>query len=58
MADVRIGENSFVSVTRIVTKDVPPNTACKGLPARIHEEKAEYDIKKKRYKAGPGRSDA
>jgi len=55
MADVRIGENSFVAGASVVTKDVPPNTACKGLPARPYEEKMEYDTKKRRYEAGPGK---
>jgi UDP-2-acetamido-3-amino-2,3-dideoxy-glucuronate N-acetyltransferase len=53
MADVRIGENSFVAGASVVTKDVPPNTACKGLPARAYEKKVEYDIKKRRYETGP-----
>jgi acetyltransferase-like isoleucine patch superfamily enzyme len=56
MADVRVGENSFVAGASVVTKDVPPNTACKGLPARPYEEKVEYDIKKKRYETGPGKA--
>jgi acetyltransferase-like isoleucine patch superfamily enzyme len=55
MPDVNIGENSFVAGASVVTKDVPANTACKGLPARPYEEKVEYDIKKKRYETGPGK---
>jgi len=55
MADVRIGENAFVAGASVVTKDVPPNTACKGMPARTYAERAEYEIKKKRYETGPGK---
>jgi hypothetical protein len=29
--------------------------ACKGFPARAYEEKVEYDVKKRRYEAGPGK---
>jgi acetyltransferase-like isoleucine patch superfamily enzyme len=55
MADVTIGENSFVAGASVVTKDVPPNTTCKGLPARPYGEKDDYDTKKRRYETGPGK---
>ena len=56
MPDVHIGENSFVAGASVVTKDVPANMACKGLPARPYEQKVEFDIKKKRYETGPSKT--
>jgi acetyltransferase-like isoleucine patch superfamily enzyme len=56
LADVNVGENSFVAGASVVTKDVPENTAVKGLPARPYEEKVDYDIKKRRYETGPSKA--
>jgi maltose O-acetyltransferase len=39
---VTIGENSIIGANSVVTHDIPPNTVCGGIPAKILWSKHKY----------------
>ena len=49
-AGVTIGKNSVVAMGAVVTKDVPPDTVVKGVPAKPSYSRAEYDKKQLDWK--------
>ena len=44
-AGVTVGRNSVVAMGAVVTKDVPPDTVVKGVPAKPSYSREEYDQK-------------
>jgi len=49
LPNVTVGENSVVAAGGVVTKDVPPGTVVKGIPARIAWTREEYEIKRQSF---------
>lgn len=49
LPNVTVGENSVVAAGSVVTKDVPPETVVKGIPARIAMTREEYEIKRESF---------
>ena len=49
-AGVTVGRNSVVAMGAVVTKDVPPDTVVKGVPAKPSYSREEYDHKQLNWK--------
>ncbi|MDH7564224.1 MAG: DapH/DapD/GlmU-related protein [Candidatus Bathyarchaeota archaeon] len=49
LPNVTVGKNSIVAAGSVVTKDVPPNTVVKGVPARKMMTREEYEAKRKSF---------
>jgi acetyltransferase-like isoleucine patch superfamily enzyme len=49
LPDVTVGENSVVAAGAVVTKNVPPRSVVKGVPASLMMTKRAYDRKRKAY---------
>lgn len=47
MPGVTVGSNCIIGVGAIVTKDIPDNSICVGVPARVIESLEEYEQKHK-----------
>jgi maltose O-acetyltransferase len=39
---VTIGENSIIGANSVVTHDIPPNSVCGGIPAKVLWSKHKY----------------
>jgi acetyltransferase-like isoleucine patch superfamily enzyme len=50
-AGVTIGKNSVVAMGAVVTKDVPPETVVKGVPAKFAYTRKEYDARKLKWES-------
>ena len=46
---VVIGKKAVVAGGSVVSKDVPPNTVVKGVPAKVAMTLEEYEAKRKNY---------
>jgi acetyltransferase-like isoleucine patch superfamily enzyme len=44
-----VHENSIIAAGSVVTKDVPPNTVVKGVPAKPMMTRQEYEDKRKTF---------
>jgi acetyltransferase-like isoleucine patch superfamily enzyme len=44
-----VHENSIIAAGSVVTKDVPPETAVKGIPAKPMMTRQEYENKRKAF---------
>jgi acetyltransferase-like isoleucine patch superfamily enzyme len=49
LPNTTIGEHSVVAAGSVVTKDVPPKTVVKGIPAKPAMTRKEYETKKKAF---------
>ncbi|MCS7124983.1 MAG: acetyltransferase [Candidatus Bathyarchaeota archaeon] len=49
LPNVTVYENSVVAAGSVVTKDVPPNTVVKGIPAKPMMTRHEYEAKRKEF---------
>jgi len=49
LPNVTVHENSVIAAGSTVTKDVPPNTVVKGIPAKPMMTKQEYETKRKAF---------
>ena len=49
LPNVTIHENSVITAGSVVTKDVPPNTVVKGVPAKPMMTRKEYEDKRKAF---------
>ena len=49
---VTIGRDSVVAAGSVVTKDVPPATVVKGIPARSMMKRQEYEARRKAFIKG------
>jgi len=49
LPNVTVGENSVIAAGSVVTKDVPPGTVVKGVPARIMMTRKDYELRKERF---------
>lgn len=49
LPNVTVYENSVVAAGSVVTKDVPPNTVVKGIPAKPIMTRAEYETKRRDF---------
>jgi len=49
LPNVTVHENSVIAAGSTVTKDVPPNTVVKGIPAKPMMTKPEYETKRKAF---------
>jgi UDP-2-acetamido-3-amino-2,3-dideoxy-glucuronate N-acetyltransferase len=49
LPNLTIGEGSMVAAGSLVTKDVPPRTVVKGMPATMLMTREEYEAKKKAF---------
>lgn len=49
LPDVTVGKNSVVAAGSVVTKNIPPNTVVKGVPAEIMMTRSEYEKKRQAY---------
>ena len=47
LPNVTVNENSVIAAGSVVTKDVPPETVVKGVPAKPMMTKHEYETKRK-----------
>lgn len=55
LPNVTVGENSVVAAGCVATKDVPPGTVVKGIPARIAMTREEYEARRKNFVRTKGR---
>jgi acetyltransferase-like isoleucine patch superfamily enzyme len=49
LPNVTVHENSVIAAGSVVTKDVPPNTVVKGVPAKPMMTRKEYEDKRKAF---------
>ncbi|MBS7270653.1 MAG: hypothetical protein KIH10_17680, partial [Candidatus Freyarchaeota archaeon] len=49
LPNVTVYENSVVAAGSVVTKDVPPNTVVKGIPAKPMMTRQEYEAKRREF---------
>jgi acetyltransferase-like isoleucine patch superfamily enzyme len=49
LPNVTISKNSVIAAGSVVTKDVPPETVVKGIPAKLMMTRQEYEIKRKAF---------
>lgn len=49
LPDVTVGKNSVVAAGSVVTKNVPPDTVVKGVPAKVMMTRAEFENKRQAY---------
>lgn len=49
LPNVTVHENSVIAAGSVVTKDVPPETVVKGVPARPMMTRQEYEAKRKKF---------
>jgi len=49
LPDVTIGKHSVVAAGSVVTKNVPPDTVVKGVPAKVMMTRPEYEKKRRGY---------
>ena len=49
LPNVTVHENAVIAAGSVVTKDVPPNTVAKGIPAKPTMTRQEYEIKRKKF---------
>ena len=49
LPDVTVGQNSVIAAGSVVTKDVPPRTVVRGLPATPMMTRRAYEKKRKAY---------
>lgn len=49
LPNITIGENSVVAASSVVTKDVPPETVVKGVPARPMMTREKYETRKRSF---------
>jgi acetyltransferase-like isoleucine patch superfamily enzyme len=49
LPNVTVNKNSVVAAGSVVTKDVPPETVVKGVPAEIMMTKAQYITKRRKF---------
>jgi acetyltransferase-like isoleucine patch superfamily enzyme len=52
LPNVTVSENAVVAAGSVVTKDVPPDTLVKGVPAEKMMTKKEYDARRKAFVRG------
>ena len=49
LPNVTVHENAVVAAGSVVTRDVPPNTVVKGVPAKPMMTRQEYETKRKKF---------
>ncbi|MCW3994356.1 MAG: N-acetyltransferase [Candidatus Bathyarchaeota archaeon] len=49
LPNVTVGENSVIAAGSVVTKDIPPETVVKGIPAKSMMTRQEYETKRKAF---------
>ena len=49
LPNVTVNENSVIAAGSVVTKDVPPETLVKGIPAKSVMTRQEYETKRKAF---------
>ena len=49
LPNVTVNENSVIAAGSVVTKDVPPGTVVKGVPAKTMMTRREYELKRKKF---------
>jgi acetyltransferase-like isoleucine patch superfamily enzyme len=49
LPNVTVHENAVVAAGSVVTKDIPPNTVVKGIPAKPMMTRQEYETKRKEF---------
>ncbi|MEM2779985.1 MAG: DapH/DapD/GlmU-related protein [Candidatus Bathyarchaeia archaeon] len=49
LPNVTVYENSVIAAGSVVTKDVPPNTVVKGIPAKPMMTRQEYENKRREF---------
>lgn len=49
LPDVTVGKNSVAAAGSVVTKNVPPDTVVKGVPAEVMMTRPEYEKKRQAY---------
>ncbi|MEM3055324.1 MAG: DapH/DapD/GlmU-related protein [Candidatus Bathyarchaeia archaeon] len=49
LPNVTIHQNAVVAAGSVVTRDVPPNTVVKGIPAKPTMTRHEYEMKRKEF---------
>lgn len=49
LPNVTVGERSVVAAGGVITKNAPPGTVVKGIPARIAMTREEYERKRKKF---------
>jgi len=49
LPSITAGENSVIAAGSVVTKDIPPETVVKGIPAKPMMTRQEYETKRKAF---------
>lgn len=49
LPNVTVNENSVIAAGSVVTKDVPPETVVKGIPAKLMMSKKEYETRRQEF---------